>query len=77
MQHMRAISIVRSARITPTSTQVGSLALTKHVQTLTPWYGRLAPKQIAILGGEPTLNPELLQIIELARRAFPDSPGLL
>ena len=31
------------------------------------WQGRLAPKQIAILGGEPTLNPELLQIIELAR----------
>jgi Radical SAM superfamily len=40
------------------------------------WQGRLAPKQIAILGGEPTLNPELLQIIELARRAFPDSRGL-
>jgi uncharacterized Fe-S cluster-containing radical SAM superfamily protein len=40
------------------------------------WRGRLAPKQIAILGGEPTLNPNLIQIIELSRRAFPDSPGL-
>jgi hypothetical protein len=40
------------------------------------WRGRLAPKQIAILGGEPTLNPNLIQIIELARSAFPDSSGL-
>jgi uncharacterized radical SAM superfamily Fe-S cluster-containing enzyme len=37
------------------------------------WRGRLAPKQIAILGGEPTLNPNLIQIIELSRRAFPDA----
>jgi hypothetical protein len=40
------------------------------------WRVRLAPKQIAILGGEPTLNPNLIQIIELARRAFPNSSGL-
>ncbi|MCE3017455.1 MAG: radical SAM protein [Pirellula sp.] len=40
------------------------------------WQGRLGPKQIAILGGEPTLNPDLIQIIELARSAFPDSSGL-
>ncbi|MFN9982822.1 MAG: hypothetical protein ACK53Y_23030, partial [bacterium] len=40
------------------------------------WRGRLAPKQIAILGGEPTLNPDLIQIIELGRGSFPNSSGL-
>ena len=40
------------------------------------WRGRLTPKRIAILGGESTLNPDLIQIIELARQAFPDSSGL-
>ena len=40
------------------------------------WQGRLAPKQIALLDGEPTLNLDLTQIIEIARRAFPNSPSL-
>lgn len=34
------------------------------------------PKRIAILGGEPTLNPELNSIIELARQSFPNAEGL-
>jgi len=40
------------------------------------WRDRLAPKRIAILGGEPTLNPELIPIIELARDSFPNAEGL-
>jgi hypothetical protein len=40
------------------------------------WKGRRAPKRIAILGGEPTLNPELISIIELARQSFPNAEGL-
>jgi hypothetical protein len=40
------------------------------------WKGRLAPKRIAVLGGEPTLNPELISIIELARQSFPNAEGL-
>jgi len=41
------------------------------------WTGRLSPNRLAILGGEPTLNPSLVQIIEMARRAFPNAEGLL
>jgi hypothetical protein len=41
------------------------------------WSGRLAPRRLAILGGEPTLNPSLVQIIEMARKAFPNAEGLL
>jgi len=40
------------------------------------WQGRLAPKRIAILGGEPTPNPELISIIDLARQSFPNAEGL-
>jgi len=40
------------------------------------WKGRLAPKRIAILGGEPTLNPVLIPIIKVARESFPDAEGL-
>lgn len=30
----------------------------------------------SFLGGEPTLNPELISIIELARQSFPNAEGL-
>ncbi|HBJ38656.1 MAG TPA: hypothetical protein DDZ51_28680 [Planctomycetaceae bacterium] len=41
------------------------------------WTGRLAPRRLAILGGEPTLNPSLVQIVKMAREAFPNAEGLL
>ena len=41
------------------------------------WTGRLAPRRLATLGGEPTLNPNLVQIVEMAREAFPNAEGLL
>ncbi len=40
------------------------------------WAGRLKPGRIAILGGEPTLNPNLIEILRIARNAFPKSIGL-
>jgi len=54
----------------------GIVSLDEARANFDPWRGRLAPKRIAILGGEPTLNPELISIIELARQAFPNAEGL-
>ena len=41
------------------------------------WQGRLAPKQIAILGGEPTLNPELFKSSSLLVAHFRTRLGFL
>jgi hypothetical protein len=54
----------------------GIVSVDEALANFDAWQGRLAPRQIAILGGEPTLNADLIRIIELAHRAFPDSPGL-
>jgi hypothetical protein len=54
----------------------GIVSLEEARANFDAWKGRLAPKRIAILGGEPTLNPELISIIELARQSFPNAEGL-
>ena len=54
----------------------GLVSLDEARANFDAWKGRLAPKRIAILGGEPTLNPELISIIELARDSFPNAEGL-
>ncbi|XZE33830.1 radical SAM protein [Pirellulaceae bacterium SH501] len=54
----------------------GIVSLAEARENFHAWKGRLAPALIAILGGEPTLNPELVGIIELARKSFPDAKGL-
>jgi hypothetical protein len=54
----------------------GIVSLDEARANFDAWKGRLAPKRIAILGGEPTLNPELISIIELARQSFPNAEGL-
>ena len=54
----------------------GLVSVDEASANFAPWRGRLAPKQIAILGGEPTLNPDLIQVIAIARSAFPNSSGL-
>jgi len=41
------------------------------------WGPRIHSDTINILGGEPTLNPNLCLIIEAARKHFPHSKGLL
>jgi hypothetical protein len=38
---------------------------------LAPWSPRLAPDNCNITGGEPTLNPQLADIVRIARRHFP------
>jgi hypothetical protein len=38
-----------------------------------PWGRRIVPKYLLLLGGEPTLNPDLAAIIPLTRKAFPDT----
>jgi hypothetical protein len=37
------------------------------------WSGRLAPKLFSLLGGEPTLNPDLSEIVRIAHRHWPQS----
>lgn len=37
------------------------------------WYDKISPKYIAILGGEPALNPDLASIIYNTRAYFPDT----
>lgn len=37
------------------------------------WSGRLRPKWFSLLGGEPTLNPGLCEIIRVAARHWPES----
>ena len=41
------------------------------------WNNRLRPRRFALLGGEPTLNPRLVEHVRLARRAWPDSDLML
>jgi organic radical activating enzyme len=41
------------------------------------WSHRLKPKRFALLGGEPLLNPLVVQHIQLARQHWPDSQLML
>jgi Radical SAM superfamily/4Fe-4S single cluster domain len=36
-----------------------------------PWAKRVSPEWLLLLGGEPTLNPDLLEIVKLARCFWP------
>jgi hypothetical protein len=54
----------------------GIVSVVEARENFDAWRRRLAPKQIAILGGEPTLNPDLVSIIKVARQAFPHASGL-
>jgi len=41
------------------------------------WSHRLKPKRFALLGGEPLLNPSIIEHIQLARQHWPDSELML
>ena len=41
------------------------------------WSHRLKPKRFALLGGEPLLNPQVVQHVQLARQHWPDSQLML
>ena len=41
------------------------------------WSHRIRPKRFALLGGEPLLNPHLIEHLRLARESWPDSDLML
>ncbi len=40
---------------------------------MAPWVGRLAPESFCLVGGEPTINPKLAEMVYLAARFWPRS----
>jgi glycosyl transferase family 2 len=58
------------------SGHAGVVACDELRDWLTPWAGRLAPALFRIVGGEPTLNPELSEIVRMVRGLFPNVPVL-
>lgn len=48
----------------------GNLALETAAEWMAPWSRRLEIEEFSILGGEPTINPQLCALIELTRRYF-------
>lgn len=55
----------------------GIVSLAEAKENFDAWTGRLRPKKFVILGGEPTLNPDLCEMLVLGRRAFPGARKLL
>jgi hypothetical protein len=55
-------------------TKLGIKSLDEMASQLEPWSRRIAIQELSLLGGEPTLNPDLIAIIELSRRLFPETP---
>jgi hypothetical protein len=51
----------------------GSLALDDARDWMQGWQERIAPRRLRILGGEPTLNPRLPELLELAAQHWPRS----
>jgi organic radical activating enzyme len=51
----------------------GQLTLEEADRWMSSWSGRLAPDQFDLLGGEPTIHPELPGFVSLARRHWPDA----
>lgn len=41
------------------------------------WKDRLDPAQVSIVGGEPLLNRRIIEVVRVAREAFPNARGLL
>jgi len=55
----------------------GSVSLEQAKNWSSLWRERLTPSQIALLGGEPTLHPNLSEFIETVQRAWPQSQLIL
>lgn len=51
----------------------GMLAIEVAERWMSLWHERLAPHSVCLLGGEPTLNPDLHQFVLLCRRYWPDA----
>jgi organic radical activating enzyme len=55
----------------------GIVSVSEARENFDAWAGRLQPRKFAILGGEPTLNPDLCEILVLGRFAFRGARKLL
>lgn len=51
----------------------GVLSLAEAEEWMAPWARRLAPESFCLVGGEPTINPKLTEMVYLARRLWPHS----
>ncbi len=49
----------------------GIVTLEQAREWMAPWSGRLAPAMFSIVGGEPTIHPDLTAFCEIARAMFP------
>ena len=49
----------------------GNIAPTELERQIALWNGKIAPRQFRLLGGEPTLNKDLLDLIGIARQGWP------
>ncbi len=58
-------------------TRGGMLDPVSFQKQLTPWSRRIVPKGLSLLGGEPTLNPHLTNIVRLARQIMPVIPIMM
>lgn len=55
----------------------GLLAVESAREQFEVWAKRLAPAQVSLLGGEPSIHPRLTEFVYLARECFPDCPKIL
>jgi hypothetical protein len=56
-----------------TATAKGLLSLDDALAWTNAWKQRIAPWKFRVLGGEPTLHPELTKIVVLMRQQWPDT----
>ena len=52
----------------------GVIDLADAERWMAPWSGRILPAQFSLVGGEPTVHPELAAFVRLTRRFWPQSP---
>lgn len=55
------------------SGHTGTISVEEAVEWMRRWNTRLAPRLFRLLGGEPTLNPKLPELIEAAAACWPHS----
>src|SRR5437870_10510402 len=51
----------------------GNLTLAEADRWMAGWSKRLAVSEFHLLGGEPTIHPELVSFVHLARQHWPDT----
>ncbi len=54
-------------------THRGTLSVEAAEASFALWSHRLQPRVLCLLGGEPTLNPNLTELVRLARRCWPEA----